>query len=437
MMRSLQNFLVVGVLLTLPALARGGLHYSAEPMAELPSQWRGFLVDQKTLRSIVNKPAPGAPATPYRVLYQEAAEKLQSLAKQRKLTADEKADLGAIYVRLGEIPTALTLLRGAQLEHPNHFAIAANLGTAWQLSGQLDQAALCLQEAVRLAPGKLQQAEEYHLKLVHFRMQKKPGHPLDDLFGVRFLGENGKYEPGKLAAAERKKLPDSAIAIVQQLALWLPADGPLLWQLAELANTVGDHKIAAAMMEGCITQFGMPSPELRQHRQVTKVAAEEQAKKPVAGQGEHVEHVSGLKARSKRPLLTKIDTAALPPISATDVNTMPWALLGETVVDKTFRPAFAKYLKELDGKLVSLTGYVQPLSEERDIAVFMFIEYPVGCWYCEMPEVTQIAFVEMPAGKTTNYTRGMVRVTGRLALNSIDPEEFLYTIRNAKVGEVD
>ena len=43
-----------------------------------------------------------------------------------------------------------------------HFRIAANLGTAWQLQGDLQQAALALQQAVLLAPGKMQAAEQYH-----------------------------------------------------------------------------------------------------------------------------------------------------------------------------------------------------------------------------------------------------------------------------------
>ena len=76
----------------------------------------------------------------------------------------------------------------AQRSHPNHFHIAANLGTAWQLKGDLEQAASCLEEAVRLAPGNNLQAETYHLKLVRGRLKKASG--LDDLFGVRFVGES-------------------------------------------------------------------------------------------------------------------------------------------------------------------------------------------------------------------------------------------------------
>src|SRR5205809_98942 len=100
--------------------ARAGLYYSGEQMAELPSQWSGFLLDQRMLRGIAVKPAPGAPASPARVRYLEEADKLEQLARTRPLTADELADLGALYVRLGEPGKAITLLRPAQRAHPNH-----------------------------------------------------------------------------------------------------------------------------------------------------------------------------------------------------------------------------------------------------------------------------------------------------------------------------
>jgi len=425
------------VFLASAAGARAGLHYSGEQMAELPSQWRGFLLDQRLLRGIAVKPAPGAPASPARVRYLEEADKLEKLARTRKLTADELADLGALYVRLGEPGKAVVLLRPAQRTHPNHFQIAANLGTAWQLHGDLEQAALSLQQAVRLAPGKYHKAEEYHLKLVRLRLREKGDiKAVDDLFGVSYRDDKGGYTPGNLAAAERMKLPAGAVAVVQQLALWLPADGRLLWQLAELAAAHGDVRQAAAMMDGCITQFGLQATQLRRNRQQTRAAADELAKAPDKASHEE-SHPFALKARSRRPLLTRVDQTELPPISATGVNAVPWALVTETALDRKHRPTFPKYLSELDGKLVSLNGFMQPLRDDPEVAAFMFIEYPVGCWYCEMPEVTGIVYVELPTGKSTSYTRGLIRVTGRLALNATDPEEFLYTLRDAKVSEVD
>src|SRR5438094_1406971 len=166
------------LVLILTSTSRAGLYYSGEVYAELPSQWRGFLLDQRTLRNIGVKPVGGRVANPARKRYEGAAAKFEKISRERKLTADEAADLGAVYVRLGEPGKAVDILRAAQREHPNHFRLVANLGTAWQLQGDLEQAAVCLEQAVRLAPGKLQKAEEYHLKLVRERRRPLTPTPL-------------------------------------------------------------------------------------------------------------------------------------------------------------------------------------------------------------------------------------------------------------------
>src|SRR5215831_17400910 len=103
--------LMIGALTAAPV--RAGLYYSGETFAELPSQWRGFLLDQRTLRNLAVKPDAKNPASPARLRYQEAAARLEKAARQGKLTADDKADLGALYVRLGEVGKALELLRAA------------------------------------------------------------------------------------------------------------------------------------------------------------------------------------------------------------------------------------------------------------------------------------------------------------------------------------
>ena len=67
----------------------------------------------------------------------------------------------------------------------------------------------------------------------------------------------------------------------------------------------------------------------------------------------------------------------------------------------------------------------------------MLIEYPVRCWYCEMPDVTAIVLVDLPEGKTRDITRSRLRITGRLHLNATDPENFLYNVKDAKAVEID
>src|SRR5579885_2453626 len=284
---------------------RAGLYYRGEQIAELPSQWRGFLLDQRLLRSIAVSSRPGSPANPARERYRREAERLAGLQQPGKHpTAEDLADLGALYIRLGEASRAVDVLRTAGRQFPNDFRIASNLGTAWQLQGDLEQAALSLREAVKLAPATLRQAEEYQLNLVGLRLsQPKAG--FDDLFSVCFVTQDGSYQPGRIGEAQRKKLPREATAIVQRLALWLPADGKLLWQLAELANAQGDVQAAVAIMDGCVTEFGMHDPKLRRHRQALRAAADLQAKSNSAGNGGHSQHAALVRPRSRRPLITR------------------------------------------------------------------------------------------------------------------------------------
>src|SRR5207244_12638536 len=142
--------------------AQAGLYYSGETVAELPAQWRGFLLDHRSLRVLAAKPTPGLPDTPLRSEYRSALARLE---RKTSPDADDLADLGALYVRLGQAGKAVDVLRAAQRKYPEHFRIAANLGTAWQLQGDLEQSAAALCQAVKFAPAKLRPVEELHLKL--------------------------------------------------------------------------------------------------------------------------------------------------------------------------------------------------------------------------------------------------------------------------------
>jgi hypothetical protein len=415
---------------TSPAFA--GLHYSGESFAELPSKWSGFLVDQRTLRMVGIERPKGALQSPLREKYLAAAARLDAQLKKQPLTADELADLGALSIRLGKSDRALEVLRGASRRHPNHFRIAANLGMAWQLLGDLEQAAAAFEDAIRLAPQKLKPFEEYHLKLVQLRLKEGKVKPdaVDDLFGVKFVGESGKAEAGRIAATEFKKLPANAAAIVQYLALALPADGRLLWQLAEIANALGDVRTAAAVLDGCVTELGMASAELRARRQLYRAAAVELAKQP-----EHDLHKGKFVARSNRPLVRKFDVSGLPPIKADGPNPLPWDLIAGTMLDDKAKPTFPGHLDKLDGKTVVILGFMQPLGDAKEFGGFLLLEYPVGCWFCETPEPTGLISVELAPGMRTSTKRGLIKLTGTLNLNRDNPEDFLFRIKDAKLGE--
>ncbi len=416
-----------------PASASAGLHYSGEQFAELPSRPSGFLIDHRALRAAGFARADGLPS-PLRDDYVAAAARLEKLAKSRALTADEAADLGALLVRTGKPEQALNVLAPAARKFPNHFRVSANLGTAFHYTGDLERAVTQLEEAVRLAPAKLKPFEQAHIKLLRVRLKegKQPNGPaaVDDLFGVKYVGVSGVAEAGKLADAEWKTLPDNATAVVQQLALWLPADARLLWQFGELCNAHGDVRSAAACLDGCVTEFALGAPDLRKRRLLYRAAADELAKKP-----DHEKHRGALKVKSTRPLVRAFDEALLPAIEADKTNVLPWAVLTSTVVNAKGQPTFAKYLDKLDGKTVTLTGFMQPT--DAAVPTFLLLEYPVGCWFCETPDPTGLLNVELKAGTTAEYKRGLLKLTGTLVLNRDNPEAFLFSLKDARIGEAD
>src|SRR5262249_4450722 len=161
-----------------------------------------------------------------------------------------------------------------------------------------------------------------------------------------------------------KKLPPDAAAQLQTLALWLPADGRLLWQLAELAALGGDLDTAAAMLDGCVVEFGLRQPALREHRKLMRAAAEARAKENPADRADTDHPPFPSKPRPSRPLPNRPDAVPLPPVDPKGVNAPPWEVITSTTLDRGLRPTFPAYLTELDGKQVTLTGHMQPIGQD-------------------------------------------------------------------------
>src|SRR5262245_59451543 len=125
------------VLLLLAGPVRAGVHYSGETPNPLPARWRGFLLDHRTLR-LLAVPTADVPRG-LTLVHGTYADALLRLDGMTSLTADQLADLGALHLRLGRPAKAVEVLRPAARRHPTHFRLAANLGTAWQMFGDLDQ----------------------------------------------------------------------------------------------------------------------------------------------------------------------------------------------------------------------------------------------------------------------------------------------------------
>ncbi len=93
-------------------------------------------------------------------------------------------------------------------------------------------------------------------------------------------------------------------------------------------------------------------------------------------------------------------------------------------------PVFNKTIKDLEGKRLTIKGFIIPLEENKKQLNFMLSMVPFShCYFCggSGPE----SIIEVNATIAFDYTSKPVEVTGILKLNSIDENHLFYILENA------
>jgi tetratricopeptide (TPR) repeat protein len=229
--------------------------------------------------------------------YVKNLDRLEAKRRSGRLSVDEQLSLSAYQIRLKQYNAAIELLTPLAAQERGNFMVYANLITAHQLNGQLDRARAYLAQVYGgkpqgwpgLTPQQLDwfaRVEKYHQDLIKLRFREglaqrntdpatggaRPVPTVDDLFELRFVGPSGRYEAGRLADDQKAKLPPDAVAIVQQLLVWLPDDTRLYWLLGELLNAQGDLDGASTAFQECQWFRRFDAPELQAHRQLVQEA---------------------------------------------------------------------------------------------------------------------------------------------------------------------
>ncbi len=106
-------------------------------------------------------------------------------------------------------------------------------------------------------------------------------------------------------------------------------------------------------------------------------------------------------------------------------------LLGSYYV---LKPSYSADMKALDGKVVTLMGYMFPLKETEKQSDFLLGPYPPSCPFHY--HVNPNLVVEVIASKPIKFSYNrVVRIKGRLHLTPKDPNGVFYFLRQAQLDE--
>lgn len=287
-----RTLLALNSFLLLTVAARAGLFDPKKPEVELlGSSGLEALPHPAFVDRMADLLVVGNPSLPKNTERDKVIAARDALAKQPSLTPHDRIRLAILRIRLREFDPALMELQQAYAANPRDFYAMSALGTVYQQMGQVPEAVRYLEAARDLfpadfpgSPAQIAAVRDLlaaQLKLARLRFREQAGRPgrrpsppvdVDDLFGVRFVGPSGQYEPGNLAPDQKAKLPANAIATVQQLLLWLPDDARLYWLLGELYAADGELENALSVFEECLNVRRLDAPLLKQHRQAVRDA---------------------------------------------------------------------------------------------------------------------------------------------------------------------
>lgn len=119
------------------------------------------------------------------------------------------------------------------------------------------------------------------------------------------------------------------------------------------------------------------------------------------------------------------------------IDILKWDLLRRTRGTMRTGPTFDPKLLERRDSIVNLVGFMVPLYEFRDAHEFLLLPLPIECYFCQMPPMRDVMFVQMAEGELAKMVNEPVLINGTLVLNEGARSKFFYVIKDAKWGAAD
>ena len=131
----------------------------------------------------------------------------------------------------------------------------------------------------------------------------------------------------------------------------------------------------------------------------------------------------------------------LPVVAQTGTTESLWKTLARITYKKEYdevlgfkidKPVFSEDIKKLDGKEVTVKGFIIPVEGYKSHKEFIFSAFPYSmCFFCggAGPE----SVMEVLAAEPVEYSAESVVLKGTLHLNSEDVNKLMYSLTNARL----
>ena len=115
------------------------------------------------------------------------------------------------------------------------------------------------------------------------------------------------------------------------------------------------------------------------------------------------------------------------------VALVDWKELHQVKGRRATGPTFPDTLKQKNGHLVNICGFMSPIQQFKNVTEFMLLPIPLTCYFCDAPPMRDIIKVRLQ--KPADMVNEPVLIGGRLELHEGPNQMFFYTIKDAKWNE--
>lgn len=178
----------------------------------------------------------------FNVDFDEGIKRLDSLYTASK-DLDNLSDKGLLLILQGNYKEAIALYLHIEQMSPNRYATASNIGTAYELAGQNEDALKWIKKAVEIDPGSHHNSEWIHVKILEAKIKGPEFYTTEFLLNTNFGTDVTPH-----TELPKQSLQNLSAALYYQLneriSFIKPKDAivaRLLFDLGNIAFLLGDY----------------------------------------------------------------------------------------------------------------------------------------------------------------------------------------------------